>query len=86
VVDSWCKLTRRGGSGRPAASRWPAADCPCASAAARRRPAMARPGGPAVTWLGEGPGRGGEDVARLARMEQRAAACAGKAGGVQGKE
>jgi hypothetical protein len=45
-----CTGWRRG----PRASRWPAADCSCASAAARRRPATARPGGAAVTWLGRG--------------------------------
>jgi hypothetical protein len=36
------------------ALRWLAADCSCASAAACRRPATARPGGPAVTWSGRG--------------------------------
>jgi hypothetical protein len=54
-----------GCSGRPAESRWPAADCSCVSAAARRRPAMARPGGPAVAWLGRWRSRRGADVGEI---------------------
>jgi hypothetical protein len=47
-----------GCSGRPAASRWPAADCSCVSAAVLRRPAAARPG--VLRWPGWVDGGAGE--------------------------
>jgi hypothetical protein len=57
--------TEMGFSGRLAESRWPAADCSFVSAAARLRPAMARPGGPAVAWLGRWRSRKGADVGEI---------------------